>query len=122
VTTALAGRGGRHGGKEDCLAARCGNRGFAYGVGRAQAMAYRDARGAGITGQDWSNIEAQLRKAYRQLKLAIVPPARTQASQPPGHKRKAPDLAGAFVFGGRRSIAKRRHAQYLTAGPPQLKR
>jgi len=47
---------------------------LAYGVGRAQAMAYRDARGAGITGQDWSNIEAQLREAYRQLKLAIVPP------------------------------------------------
>jgi hypothetical protein len=56
------------------LAARRGNRGSAYGVGRAQAMAYRDARGAGITGQDWSNIEAQLREAYRQLKLAIVPP------------------------------------------------
>jgi hypothetical protein len=46
-----------------------------YGIGRAQAMAYRDACGAGITGQDWSNIEAQLREAYRQLKLAIDPPA-----------------------------------------------
>jgi len=48
---------------------------LAYGIGRAQAMAYRDARGAGITGQDWSDIEAQLREAYRQLKLAIGPPA-----------------------------------------------
>jgi hypothetical protein len=45
---------------------------LAYGVSRAQAMAYRDARRAGITDQDWSNIEAQLREAYRQLKLAIA--------------------------------------------------
>lgn len=48
---------------------------LAYGVGRARAMAYRDARGAGITEQDWSNIEVQLREAYRQLKLAIGPSA-----------------------------------------------
>ena len=48
---------------------------LAYGIGRAQAMAYRDARGAGINEQDWSSIEAQLREAYQQLKLAIVPSA-----------------------------------------------
>jgi hypothetical protein len=47
----------------------------AYGIGRAQAMAYRDARGAGITDADWSNIESQLREAYQQLRLAIGPPA-----------------------------------------------
>jgi hypothetical protein len=48
---------------------------LAYGVDRAQAMAYRDARGAGITAQDWSNTEAQLREAYQQLQLATGPPA-----------------------------------------------
>jgi hypothetical protein len=41
-------------------------------------MAYRDARGAGITGQDWSNIEAQLRKAYQ----ACHCPAGTNAGEP----------------------------------------
>lgn len=43
----------------------------AYGLGRAEAMAYRDARGAGITEADWSNIQGQLLAAYLQLKAAI---------------------------------------------------
>jgi hypothetical protein len=44
---------------------------LAFGIARAEAMAYRDARGADITGQDWSEIEAQLRHAYRRLRAGI---------------------------------------------------
>jgi hypothetical protein len=43
----------------------------AFGLGRAGAMAYRDARGQGITQGDWSAIEIRLRDAYRQLKAGI---------------------------------------------------
>ena len=43
----------------------------AFGIGRAEAMAYRDARGQAITQKDWSAIETQLRGAYQQLKAGI---------------------------------------------------
>jgi hypothetical protein len=42
------------------------------GIARAEAMAYRDARGRAVTEQDWSSIEAQLRRAYQRLKAAIA--------------------------------------------------
>jgi hypothetical protein len=45
---------------------------LAFGIGRAEAMAYRDARGRAITEEDWSKIEAQLRGAYQQLKAGIA--------------------------------------------------
>ncbi len=44
---------------------------LAFGIGRAEAMSYRDARGQTITEQDWLKIEAQLRDAYQQLKMGI---------------------------------------------------
>jgi hypothetical protein len=44
---------------------------LAFGMGRAEAMAYRDARGQTITAQDWTNIETRLRAAYEQLRAAI---------------------------------------------------
>jgi hypothetical protein len=42
-----------------------------FGNERAAAMAYRDARGEGITEQDWLSIEMQLRSAYQRLKVGI---------------------------------------------------
>jgi len=42
------------------------------GIGRAEAMAYRDTRGQAITDQDWSEIECRLRRAYRSLKAAVA--------------------------------------------------
>jgi hypothetical protein len=42
------------------------------GIARAQAMAYRDARGDAITDDDWENIEAQLLRAYQLLKTGIA--------------------------------------------------
>jgi hypothetical protein len=42
------------------------------GIGRAEAMAYRDARGQAMTDQDWSEIERRLRRAYRSLKAAVA--------------------------------------------------
>jgi hypothetical protein len=44
---------------------------LAFGIGRAEAMAYRDVRGQTITEQDWLKIEAKLRDAYQQLKTEI---------------------------------------------------
>jgi hypothetical protein len=44
---------------------------LAFGIGRAEAMSYRDARGQAITEEDWLKIEAQLRDAYQQLKMGI---------------------------------------------------
>ena len=44
------------------------------GVGRAEAMAYRDARGQAMAEQDWSEIEGQLRRAYQRLKAAVAGP------------------------------------------------
>ncbi|WP_334493432.1 hypothetical protein [Bradyrhizobium sp. AZCC 1614] len=40
------------------------------GIGRAGAMAYRDARGQAMTDQDWSELECRLRRTYRSLKAA----------------------------------------------------
>jgi hypothetical protein len=41
------------------------------GIGRAEAMAYRDARGQVMTDQDWSEIERRLRRAYQSLEAAV---------------------------------------------------
>ena len=41
------------------------------GIGRAEAMAYRDARGQAMTDPDWSEIECRLRRAYRSLQAAV---------------------------------------------------
>ncbi|MCP3382942.1 hypothetical protein NLM31_21480 [Bradyrhizobium sp. CCGUVB4N] len=43
-----------------------------FGVARAEAMAYRDARGEGITDTDWAAIETQLVGAYRSLKASVA--------------------------------------------------
>jgi hypothetical protein len=43
-----------------------------FGIGRSEAMAYRDARGQAITEQDWMKIETQLLGAYRQLKTGVA--------------------------------------------------
>jgi hypothetical protein len=43
----------------------------AFGIARAEAMAYRDARGEAITDQDWARIEMRLRGAYEHLKAGI---------------------------------------------------
>ena len=42
------------------------------GIGRAEAMAYRDARGQAMTDRDWSEIECRLRRAYESLKAAVA--------------------------------------------------
>jgi hypothetical protein len=42
------------------------------GVGRAEAMAYRDARGQAMSDPDWSKIECRLQLAYRSLKAAVA--------------------------------------------------
>jgi hypothetical protein len=43
----------------------------AFGIGRAQAMAYRDVRGQEMQDADWAVIEGQLRSAYQRLKAGI---------------------------------------------------
>ncbi|MES1148760.1 MAG: hypothetical protein ABUL53_06205 [Bradyrhizobium guangdongense] len=42
-----------------------------FGTLRAEAMALRDARGAGITDADWADIEVLLGKAYQALKASV---------------------------------------------------
>ena len=42
-----------------------------FGIARAEAMAFRDARGEAITDADWMRIEYQLGEAYRTLKASI---------------------------------------------------
>ena len=67
------------------------------GVARADAMAYRDARGHAMADADWSEIEGQLLHAYQLLKTAVAgrrPDDRIRAFNQ-GNK-KAPDDAGAF--------------------------
>lgn len=44
---------------------------WTFGALRAQAMEFRDARGAGITEADWTAIEQQLLAAYQHLKRAV---------------------------------------------------
>ena len=60
----------------DVAAASCGKSAGnadirAFGIGRAEAMAYRDARGEGMQDADWVKIEGQLRVAYQRLKVGI---------------------------------------------------
>ncbi|WP_128961194.1 hypothetical protein [Bradyrhizobium guangzhouense] len=43
-----------------------------FGIARAEAMAYRDGRGEGITEADWAAIETQLAGAYRSLKAGVA--------------------------------------------------
>lgn len=43
-----------------------------FGVTRAEAMAFRDAKGEAITGADWAIIEAQLTDSYRSLKESVA--------------------------------------------------
>jgi hypothetical protein len=42
------------------------------GIGRAEAMAYRDELGSAMTGMDWSEVECRLRRAYWSLKAAVA--------------------------------------------------
>ena len=42
------------------------------GITRAEAMAYRDARGQAMTDADWTAIEDQLLRAYQLLKTAVA--------------------------------------------------
>lgn len=42
------------------------------GIGRAEAMAYRDELGEAMTDSDWSEIECRLRRAYWSLKAAVA--------------------------------------------------
>jgi hypothetical protein len=42
------------------------------GIGRAEAMAYRDEIGEAMTDPDWSEIECRLRRAYWSLKAAVA--------------------------------------------------
>lgn len=42
------------------------------GIGRAEAMSWRDVRGQAMTEQDWSEIEGRLRRAYAVLKAAVA--------------------------------------------------
>ena len=41
------------------------------GIGRAEAMAYRDEIGEAMTDSDWSEVECRLRRAYWSLKAAV---------------------------------------------------
>jgi hypothetical protein len=41
------------------------------GIGRAEAMAFRDARGQAMSDADWSEIERRLRRAYQSLKAVV---------------------------------------------------
>jgi len=38
-----------------------------FGIARAEAMAFRDARGGAIAAADWAKIESQLGETYRSL-------------------------------------------------------
>ena len=42
------------------------------GIGRAEAMAYRDEIGEAMTDPDWSEVECRLRRAYWSLKAAVA--------------------------------------------------
>jgi hypothetical protein len=42
------------------------------GIGRAEAMAYRDELGKAMTDPDWSEVECRLRRAYWSLKAAVA--------------------------------------------------
>jgi hypothetical protein len=53
-----------------------------FGEQRAQAMAYRDARGDNITEADWARITERLEVAYRLLKNALLENASAKAPKP----------------------------------------
>jgi hypothetical protein len=42
------------------------------GIGRADAMAYRDALGQAMADPDWSEIKCRLRRADWSLKAAVA--------------------------------------------------
>ncbi|MCK1279560.1 hypothetical protein IVB46_30515 [Bradyrhizobium sp. 61] len=42
-----------------------------FGIARAEAMAFRDARGEAIAETDWAGIENRLGEAYRSLKASV---------------------------------------------------
>ncbi|WP_407183364.1 hypothetical protein [Bradyrhizobium centrosematis] len=42
-----------------------------FGIARAEALAFRDARGKAFTDTDWTKIEAQLGEACGSLKARI---------------------------------------------------
>ena len=42
-----------------------------FGIARAEAMAFRDARGEMITAADWGQIESRLGEAHRSLKASV---------------------------------------------------
>jgi len=42
------------------------------GIGRAEAMAYRDELGEAMTDPDWSGVECRMRCAYWSLKAAVA--------------------------------------------------
>ena len=50
------------------------------GIGRAEAMAYRDARGQAMTDPDWSKVECRSRRAYWSLKVTVELPFGPKAS------------------------------------------
>ncbi|MBR0780096.1 hypothetical protein [Bradyrhizobium iriomotense] len=43
-----------------------------FGIARAEAMAFRDARGEAITDADWVAIEARLTGAYGAPKASVA--------------------------------------------------
>ncbi|QQN61329.1 hypothetical protein JIR23_16810 [Bradyrhizobium diazoefficiens] len=43
-----------------------------FGIARAEAMAFRDARGETMTDADWTRIESRLAEAYRSLKASVT--------------------------------------------------
>ncbi|WKA25721.1 hypothetical protein [Bradyrhizobium roseum] len=42
------------------------------GIGRAEAMAYRDEIGEAMTDADWAEVECRLRRAYSSLKASVA--------------------------------------------------
>ena len=63
-------------------------------IGRAEAMAYRDAHGRAMMEQDWAAIETRPLRGYQLLKERVAGSQVASALQRSRHK-KAPDDAGA---------------------------
>jgi hypothetical protein len=61
------------------------------GIGRAEAMAYRDARGQAMTDPDWSKVECRSRRAYWSLKVTVADsvrkPSYSRQQKSPGQCR-----------------------------------
>ena len=80
----------------------------AFGIERAEAMAYRDAHGLAMSEDDWAKTDAELRHAYERLKAGTAGgPSQTQ---------KSPGRCRGFA------VMRLNSGQYFTTGPPQLKR